>query len=173
MWFRDLFQLKNSYHANCICFRCNASRTSEHGVVWTHFGAQFHEFSTMTFINHVLPAQPSPLILLEGFNVRFLRFCLMHVLNLGIYQVEDAEGLLWLAQTDCLLHENLTLHDALKKSYNAFRRWCTLHQVKCSVRPWKLSHFHLGKDPLRPTQHPWINFKAYNARCVLAWLAEA
>ena len=94
----------------------------------------------------------------------------MHNMNLGVFQVETAEGLLYLAETDCKQHPGMTMAAALRSSYNEFRRWCTAQKISCSVRAWKHTHFHLGEDPAKPTAHPWVNFKAYNARCVLAWL---
>ena len=184
-WHHDSFELRQYWHKSLICHRCMASRVLSQGQV---------------FVNDVLPEQPCPLILLEGFHVRWLfpgctigtckglfarafwssprlpelrRWCTMHTNNLGIFQVETAEALLFLAETECRQNPDLTMNQALQVSYNAFRRWCTANKIRCSVRPWKLTHFHLGKEPATPTQHPWVNFKAFNARVVLGWAADA
>ena len=96
----------------------------------------------------------------------------MHSNNLGLYQVVDAEGILFLAELESRV-SGVTLEQGLKLAYDSFRRWASSNRVYCSTRPWKHSHFHLGPDLRHPTQHPWLNLKAYNGRCVLAWLAVA
>ena len=169
----ETFELRQWYTCNRICHRCNAANVENKGPLFSNFGTAFRQNDTMAFINEVLPDQPSPLVLLSGFHVRWLRWCLMHNCNLGLFQVETAEALLLLAETACLHDPNLTMQGALKQSYKAFKTWCRAEKVSCTVRPWKITQFHLGKDPREPTQHPWINFKAYNARCVLAFVAAA
>ena len=134
--------------------------------MFTKFGEieQFAQTSTTQFILHVLPDQPCPLINLDGFHIRLIKWCTMRVNNLGIYQVVTAEGLLAAAEAHG--------QNGFRDTYNAFRRWCTAKRISCSVRAWKLKHFHLGPDPMNPTQHPWVNFKAYNCRVVLGWLSD-
>ena len=105
-------------------------------------------------------------------NHHLRRWCSMHVLNLGVYLIAVAEGILFLAETECRLG-SITMPQALRCSYDSFRAWRSANRIACSVRPWKLTHFHLGENPATPTQHPWLNLKAYNARCVLGWLADS
>ena len=180
-WFLDLFELRDYWKTRKICFKCHARKTLTRSVgesrdavnpsmLYTNFGGDFGRRNTVEFIQHCLPLAPVPLILLQGFHVCWLRWCIMHALNLGIYQILAAEGLLFLAEKSVSEHGG-SIAVCLKSLYNDFRRFCTRAGVHCSTRAWKLKDFHLGKDPASPTEHPWINLKAYNCRCVLAWLA--
>ena len=163
-----------------ICFKCYAKKTltvsagerMAQGNLYTCFGSDFGARSTNDFICDVLPENPVPLILLHGFHVDWLKFCLMHTLHLGVYLVLVAEGLLFLAEKQVTDYGGSVV-EALRSSYNKFRRWCRSSKIVCSTRAWRLHQFHLGPDPQHPTEHPWLNIKAYNARCVLAWLAES
>lgn len=88
----------------------------------------------------------------------------MHSLNLGVYHVCNAEGILAMARS----MQDMSLNDALDESYKLFRAW--LHEVKvpCSQRKWTASMLHLGGEV---DNYPWLKTKAYNSRVILGWLA--
>ena len=96
----------------------------------------------------------------------------MHVTNLGVFLIAAAEGILFLAETEMELSA-LEMPEALRRTYDGFLSWRSANKISCSPRPWKLKDFHLGDNPLMPTQHPRLNLKAFNARCVVGWLADS
>ncbi|CAE7231239.1 unnamed protein product [Symbiodinium sp. CCMP2456] len=147
-WFVETFEVRQWYNCNRICHRCNAANTASKGPLFTDFGTAFRQIDTMAFINEVLPEQPSPLVLLHGFHVRWLRWCLMHNLNLGIFQVETAEALLLLAETACLHDPSLTMQGALKQSYKAFKTWCRAEKAALSAGEFLQQLEQLPNEPL-------------------------
>ena len=89
----------------------------------------------------------------------------MHSLNLGIYTVVLAEGLLALARSS-----EKELSAALKECYLMFKTWLRDNKLQCSQRLWSKRSLHLESDP---PNYPWLKVKAFNGRIVLAWLSES
>ena len=81
----------------------------------------------------------------------------------------NAEAILWLAGFRIRTGLASSWPDAFKSTYKSFREWCTRSKVSCSQRPWGNKSFHCGDNPGAPDAYPWLNCKAYNSRCVLAW----
>lgn len=87
----------------------------------------------------------------------------MHSLQLGVYTVINAEGLLMLCKLlPCELPE------ALKATFRRFKAWCSLNKITCSQRQWTLADMHLTGEV---QNFPWLKAKAFNGRVILAWLA--
>ena len=106
---------------------------------------------------------------------RFLslrRWCAMHVCNLGLFLIANAEAILFLAGLSLRRGETDSWEQALRNLYKDFRSWCQRNRVGCSQRPWTLRSFHCGKILAKPAEFPWLNCKAFNSRCVLGWAAE-
>lgn len=88
----------------------------------------------------------------------------MHSLNLGLYLIIIAEGILMLARN----RPNLELAQSMKIDFMTFRSWCSENRVSCSQRCWTPKALHMtGKQE----NYPWLKAKAYNARVILGWLA--
>ena len=86
----------------------------------------------------------------------------MHSLQLGLYGVINAEGLLMLCKLlPCELPQ------ALKDTYRRFKAWCSASRIQCSQRQWTLTDLHMTGVQ----NYPWLKAKAYNARVILGWLS--
>ena len=96
----------------------------------------------------------------------------MHTMQLGIFLIVNAEAILWLGGFRLRMGQATSWKQALKELFADFREWCRQNKVGCSQRPWGLRSFHCGDNLSKPSEYPWINCKAYNSRCVLAWAAD-
>ena len=93
----------------------------------------------------------------------------MHTLNLGLYHVINAEGLIMLAEHRAQ-QWHCTFSESLKHLYHDFRTWTNASHISCSHREWKINHLHMENSDHVKT-FPWLNSKAYNARVILGWLS--
>ena len=89
----------------------------------------------------------------------------MHSLNLGVYQIVVAEGILALARSS-----EKCLTDALKEAYAMFKAWLRESKVACSQRLWTLRSLHVDADN---PNYPFLKCKAYNCRVIMGWLSES
>ena len=105
-----------------------------------------------------------------GFDGTTRRHCAMHTLNLGLYHIINAEGLIMLAE-----HRVATWHctfeESLRHLYQDFRAWTNANKLACSHRCWKKGHLHMENTQYGNSTFPILVSKAYNARCILAWLS--
>ena len=116
-----------------------------------------------------------PISMLEDAFSLNRRWCAMHTLNLGIYPVALAEGLLVL--TECWITKSLdaernaedALDQGLKEMFVRFKMWTRANRITCSMRQWKRATLHIKECD--NTVFPWMLVKAFNARVVLAWLS--
>jgi len=90
----------------------------------------------------------------------------MHTCNLGIYLIVIAESILLLANN---MYPNLDLEDSLQITFLKFKQWLSEKGISCSQRRWTTKSLHLGGEV---KNYPWLKAKAFNARVILAWLAE-
>lgn len=87
----------------------------------------------------------------------------MHSLNLGLYHVCAAEGILAIARS-----MDVSLSEALDETYKLFRAWLHAEKISCSQRKWKETSMHMSGET---ENYPWLKCKAYNARVILGWLS--
>ena len=87
----------------------------------------------------------------------------MHSLNLGLFLVVVAEGILALARSS-----QLPLKAALKETFLSFQAFIRRNKIPCSQRAWTERALHLSGEV---ANYPWLKCKAYNSRVILAWLA--
>lgn len=97
----------------------------------------------------------------------------MHSLNLGVYLIMCAEGLLVLGEDWCarnLPEDNIAnnLDKGLRMIWVKFKSWLRCNRISCSIRAWTAAALHYQSGDF-----PWMKLKAYNARVVLGWLAVA
>ena len=113
--------------------------------------------------------ETNPLLFCGCVNL-FRKHCSMHTNNLGIFLIINCEGLVVLAE-----HKSgvwgCTSDEALGHLYADFREWCSSKSIRCSHRRWYAKHLHLMTSTGEKS-FGWLNSKAYNARVILAWLAE-
>ena len=149
-----------------VCAKCTAARTARAGPLFTDFGRDWPRRSSIEVIANLMGSSPCPFVLIPGFHNDIVRFCSMHTLNLGVLQTLVAEGLLWLREND--VFNGNDLDDRLRCCYIDFKAWARREGVVCSQRRFRASSLHLSD-----VDFPWMNCKAYNCRCILAWLDDA
>ena len=77
----------------------------------------------------------------------------MHTLQLGLFTVCNAEGILMLCRLlPCELPE------ALKETFKRFKRWCSSCKVTCSQRQWTVGSLHLTSME-GAEGYPWLKAK--------------
>ena len=163
-WHVFLWDLQANWRRNQLCHQCVATRRPQHGICFINFGHNFTRRSAVDCLIRAMPEVPCPLVLVPGWHPGAMRFCAMHVCNLGIYQTLVAEGILWIAT-----HNGFgagELEDQLHAGYRAFKAWMSETGVYCSGRVFNAKRLHLSD-----IDYPWLGYKAYNCRVALAWVA--
>ena len=107
----------------------------------------------------------NPMAFQQHFDSSMIKFCSMHVINLGVMQY--AAG----ASLDLLLSYNFfglgTLSEQLAETTESFRRWASssgISHSQCYLTPAMLYHNKQGRE------YPCLTLKAFNARVFLPFL---
>ena len=190
-WHAQLWELRTCWKNRELCHLCRASKTARSGVPFVLFGAdKFIRRSHAEFVVQSLPASPCPLLLTPGFHPGQIRYCAMHVLALGVYQTLCAEAILWMAEHRAFsaysdiqaehhafsafinIHGARDDHDQLEKqlrcAFQNFKTWLSVNKLSCSGRCFNSKRLHVSE-----VDFPWLGYKAFNCRIVLAWAADA
>ena len=161
------WQLSKFWRSNELCHMCCATKGPQFaGLSFTLFGAAFQRRSVANSILQCMGASPNPLILLDGWHNVLLRFCSMHTLALGVYQTLCAEGLLWLTTNGCFGQGDMDVR--LRKAFETFKVWMKASRLSCSGRAFCTKRLHVSD-----VEFPFLSYKAFNCRIVLAFLAES
>ena len=162
------WELQTYWRTKHICFLCHAAMHGRHGQSYTLFGSSFRRRSIADTIMNSFPAQPNPLVLVPGWHPQLIKFCAMHSLQLGVYQTVTAEALLWLCKHGVYGNNDLEIDVRLANAYVAFKSWLSRSRLTCSGRMFSSKRLHLSS-----VDYPFLGYKAYNTRVVLAFLAES
>ena len=91
----------------------------------------------------------------------------MHICNLGLYHVLNAEALTILAE-----HRAskwcCTFEEALEHLYHDFRKFCVMNKITCSQRRFKIHTVSVKGIP----EYIVMITKAFNARVILGYVAD-
>ena len=129
-WHSFVWDLKAAWNRKYLCHLCRATRRQCHGMSFINFGAEFERRTTVDCLLNCMPDSPSPLVLVPGWSPVCMRFCSMHVLNLGIYQTLVGEGILWIAEHGGF--NGGSLDERLRTAYSFFKKWMSARGVYCS-----------------------------------------
>ena len=129
-WHSFVWELSSAWNRQFICHMCRATRKEVHGTSFINFGVQFERRSAVDCVLNCMPASPSPLVLVPGWSPMCMRYCSMHVLNLGIYQTLVGEGILWIAEHGGF-HAG-SLDERLRTAFTSFKKWMSATGVYCS-----------------------------------------
>ena len=100
------------------------------------------------------------------FHVDIIQHCSMHCVNLGLAFTANGALLKLLLDIGCFGDPSTELKLRLNTAFDDFQIFCKLNKLQCSQRRFKVKH--LMKD----AHGPYLTTKAYNARCIVAWLAS-
>ncbi|CAE7033206.1 unnamed protein product, partial [Symbiodinium sp. KB8] len=109
-----------------------------------------------------------PLTGLTSFDVSMVKFCSMHVCNLGL--VHTASG----GALEALLREGHfgpyngreSMKALLETAYTEFQQWRKANKIACSQRSFAPRHL------LKQVHGYYLTAKAYNGRIVMQWLSS-
>ena len=165
-WHEVQWQLKTNWRTNKMCHLCFVARRKKHGQVYTLFGHDFGRRTRANMLLEALPPSPNPLVLVPGWHPQMIRFCGMHAMSLGIYQTLTAEALLWMCEHSRFGSEG-ELDDKLGQAFMAFKDWASERGISCSGRVFSKKRLHVTD-----VDYPWLGYKAFNCRIVLAFVAD-
>ena len=84
--------------------------------------------------------------------------------------VANAEGL-WILTQHTMHVQTCDQDEALRLLYQEFKQWCKQNKLHCTQRRWTSKHLHLcTREGVK--DFPSFKAKAFNARVILAWLAD-
>ena len=155
------------------CFLCGAGHRGPYlySDVRQNPSWRFRQYTHQQFMDAHAGARMCPLLQVKGFHFTQIRTCTMHCINLGFGCVLNGCVLLELVLADMFGGPELTLDQKLHAAWVDFRLWAQEHGVPTS-QP-RLTPGMLGLKSRSVNADPELDTKAYNGRCVTAWLAEA
>ncbi|CAE7257579.1 unnamed protein product [Symbiodinium sp. CCMP2456] len=173
-WHERTLRLLRTPVSKRMCFLCNAEASDGHlryydildGAAWRSSQLDLNSFLQ----GAIRPGARSPFLDLRGFDISMIRFCSMHVCNLGL--VHTASG----GALEALLREGhfggyiagdaTSLKTCLQTAFMEFQQWRRSNKTPCSQKAFAPRH-------LWKAQHGYyFTAKAYNARIVMLWLAH-
>ncbi|CAE6920854.1 unnamed protein product [Symbiodinium sp. CCMP2456] len=166
-WHQRLWQMRTHWKSKQICHACRAtlnSKGNDGQCCFVLFGSDIPRRSFEECLLVSMPDAPCPLVLVDGFHPGIIRFCAMHVLALGIYQTLCAEALLWLCESQVFSPMTDGMDARLRSAYIHFKGWLRINKLSCSGRQFSCRLLHLVE-----TDFPYLGYKAFNCRIVLAW----
>ncbi|CAE7257667.1 unnamed protein product [Symbiodinium sp. CCMP2592] len=167
-WHKIFWQLRTQWQARHICHLCRATRNAKHHakLCFVLFGSDFPRRTFEECLVESMPDSPIPLVLCEGFHPGIIRFCAMHVLALGIFQTLCAEALLWMVEHRIFCPAAEEMDEQLRHGFMNFKSWLSKNKLACSGRVFTMKCLHVKEQ-----DYPFLGYKAFNCRIVLAWCA--
>ncbi|CAK9073902.1 unnamed protein product [Durusdinium trenchii] len=167
---KSLWQLTCSWNGIETCHRCTARSKGNAGLLYWNLDQnarwRSEEFDTNDFINNRLPeSHICPLINVHAFHPSCIRWCTMHILNLGLVFGLNGGAL-------CLLAERVghfgpgSFQDQLDRAYKDFVAYCRRHRLHHSQPPFKEKHVKMKTGEIL------LLAKAWNGRVLVDWLAS-
>lgn len=100
------------------------------------------------------------------FNVDIIKNCSMHCLNLSLAFTANGACLKLLLDLGYFGDPNVELKFRLNNAFDDFQTFCKLSKISCSQRRFRVKHV------MKESHGPYLTTKAFNARCIVAWLAS-
>ena len=135
-WHYQCFSLKSTWMSGAVCHVCRASKSKPNEPSYVDFTSQPAWLRTCrthaTFIEDQLPNDRpcNALCYAFGFDYKCIRFCSMHVTNLGIGLCANGGALHELLEHN--VFDGDTPTDKFRSAYVRFKSWCSANRVACS-----------------------------------------
>ena len=164
-WHLRFLKLQASWNrADHVCHACNATKVGPNS--WQPLLTANHALrSNANFLTRVLGRWVNPLLATDTFDSSAIKFCSMHIVNLGVLQ-QLSGGCM-----DLLLCWNFfgegTLQTQLTEATHRFKKWassCGVPHSQGFILPGHLYHGKQGRD------YPLLTLKAFNSRVFLPFL---
>ncbi len=160
-----LHNLKCYWRTHEMCHMCCATQEScsefSEAASWRPT-MRSHE----QFVASVLPTNPNALWDIVGIDCAMMRWCTMHVMNLGICQDMAASALLFLVESFPGFFTGNDLDERLSSVWESFKEWARRNQIQVSQ-----PRFSTQTLKVAVSEYPSLSGKAYNTRVVCAYLA--
>ncbi|CAL1147539.1 unnamed protein product [Cladocopium goreaui] len=173
-WHKKVWRFeKTSWTGVRVCHWCPAKSKGAWPELYWNLTEQscWHNgnFTLGEFIEQRLPSMGiCPLLELKNFKPSCIRWCLMHVVHLGLlFRVNGSAVNLLLRAGVFGDPESESRSLLLARAYQQFKRFCRDKRIPCSQSPFKENTVYKKDGDISFT------LKAYNGRCVLAWLSDA
>ena len=95
------------------------------------------------------------------------KHCSMHICNLGLFMVLNAEGMTILGEHRAW-RWGCTFQEAQDSIFGDFKQFCVANKIRCSQRRWKIHTVSSKGVP----EYIFLVAKAFNARVILAFLSD-
>lgn len=155
-----------------VCYWCRAlSQSSDpKDLYWSFEDNNWDDnhFTTDEFFNERVPASGiCPLIGIRHFHPSTIRWCMMHIVHLGLLYVCNGSGLNLLLRCGYFGSEaGIPVSIKLARAYQQFKQWTSANKIDCSQPPFtEKMLFKKNADIL-------FTAKAYNSRVILEWLSR-
>lgn len=163
------FSQNTHWNGENVCHLCPAKGigASWSDLYWNLETPAFTDFSLVQFLAERIPARKvCPLIALRRFHPSCIRWCLMHVLHLGILYTINGGAMHMLLRSGCWGHADEPVQTRLHRAYLDFKLWCSTNRVQCSQPAFQQKFLYQRNGDVM------LICKAYNGRVVLQWLSE-
>lgn len=170
-WHKRTFRFKNcSWNAKEICYHCGALSQSDDGkdLYWVYEDNNWSSpFTTAEFLEKRIPERGvCPFIGIRHFHPSMIRWCMMHVVHLGLLFVCNGSAMNLLLRFGWFGGDESTTGMKLARVYKRFKEWTAEHKIECSQPPFSEKMiFKKNSDVL-------FTAKAYNGRIILEWLTH-
>eukprot|EP00435_Cladocopium_sp_Y103_P008588 s3618_g2.t1 len=160
---REAFALRCHWTAKDCCHLCTARNPSDpvRRNRWTQLDRTFPRRSRANALASCF-RWPHPIAALPGFETVQLRFCTMHICNLGILQTLNG------SLTSLLCEKGFfgggKLEDQLRELSSRFRSWARVHQFQHSQGYITVGMLHITDG------FPALTCKAWNGQVLLVFL---
>ncbi|CAL1144977.1 unnamed protein product, partial [Cladocopium goreaui] len=172
-WHKKVWRFKRcSWAAINMCHQCPAksSSTNSADLYWMFESNSWddHHFTTEQFIAERMPETGiCPLLGVTNFHPSTIRWCLMHVVNLGILYTVNGSALNLLVQGGWFGNEpGINSHVKLARAHRDFKAFISKNKIQCSQPDFTPKMIYKKGGIISLTA------KAYNGRVILAWLDE-
>ena len=174
VWHKYVWRHLNWWRKRECCFRCGAVT----GQVVYRNEPLYYDIGdaapwkntivdTVNFIsNGVDQNLLCPFAACMKFNVDIIKNCSMHCLNLGLAFTANGACLKLLLDLGYFGDPNVELKFRLNNAFDDFQTFCKLSKISCSQRRFRVKHL------MKESHGPYLTTKAFNARCIVAWLAS-
>ena len=159
---REVYNMSTHWNSADMCHFCALRRSRI-----PTFPDPLPMRSTSQFIRDVLKQPTSPLILLRGFHVGLLQWCLVHNLHLGLLWTANGASmslLLQLGTFDQVPGMKLALK--LQYAYTMFKAWLKSNGMQSSQRCFTTRMIFKAR------RGAYMSCKGWNSKLLAAWMAE-
>lgn len=172
-WHKKIFRFERcSWNGIQMCHHCPALAASQDAadLYWNFENNNWdsHLFSLDEFIDYRMPRRAMcPLVGIPGFHPSVVRWCLMHVCDLGLLFVCNGSSMNLLLRAGWFGSEpDIPISVKLSRAYVSFKDFIKLNKIECSQPEFTENMiFKKNSDVL-------FTAKAFNGRVVLEWLCQ-